>query len=336
MNCRERFHAIMNFEKPDRMYRTEWAPWWDKTYNRWTKEEGLVVRNDPEIGPYYSLVKQFGLDLMLQYWLPLAKPELRQFLRGEGKGYISDEEGYEKILPYLYPDPEQYVDAERLKLFARIRDRGDAVMWITLDGYFWGPRTILGIEPHLYAFYDEPELMHRINEDICNYHAKLIGYVSQFIHPDFMTYAEDMSYNNGPMLSEEMFDEFMLPYYLRTIPLLKKLGTRVFIDSDGDITKALPWFERAGIEGILPLERQAGVDLLKLRETHPKFLFLGHYDKMVMPKGEEAMRAEFERLLPVMRQGGFIPGVDHQTPPGVSLENYKIYLKLLMEYSEKI
>ena len=103
-----------------------------------------------------------------------------------------------------------------------------------------------------------------------------------------------------------------------------------------DITKALPWFERAGIEGILPLERQAGVDLLKLRESHARCLFLGHYDKMVMPKGEEAMRAEFERLLPVMRQGGFIPGVDHQTPPGVSLENYKIYLRLLKEYVQKI
>ena len=159
---------------------------------------------------------------------------------------------------------------------------------------------------------------------------------NKYVHPDFMTFAEDMSYNNGPMLSEEMFDEFLLPYYRRTIPKLKALGTRVLIDSDGDITKALPWFERAGIEGILPLERQAGVDLLELRKDHPKCLFLGHYDKMVMPKGEEAMRQEFERLLPVMRQGGFIPSVDHQTPPGVSLENYRIYLRLLKEYAEKI
>ena len=64
-------------------------------------------------------------------------------------------------------------------------------------------------------------------------------------------------------------------------------------------------------------------------------LFIGHFDKMMMPLGEEAMRAEFERLLPVMRQGGFAPSVDHQTPPGVSLENYCIYLRLLREYTEK-
>jgi uroporphyrinogen-III decarboxylase len=53
---------------------------------------------------------------------------------------------------------------------------------------------------------------------------------------------------------------------------------------------------------------------------------------MVMSKGEREMRAEFERLLPAMRSGGYIPSVDHQTPPGVSLANYRIYVKLLKEY----
>jgi uroporphyrinogen-III decarboxylase len=59
---------------------------------------------------------------------------------------------------------------------------------------------------------------------------------------------------------------------------------------------------------------------------------IGAFDKMVMKRGEAAMRAEFERLLPVMRQGGFIPGVDHQTPPEVSLDMYRTYLALLREY----
>ena len=45
------------------------------------------------------------------------------------------------------------------------------------------------------------------------------------------------------------------------------------------------------------------------------------------------MRAEFERLAPLMRTGGFIPSVDHQTPPGVSLDQYRAYLLLLEEYT---
>ena len=64
-------------------------------------------------------------------------------------------------------------------------------------------------------------------------------------------------------------------------------------------------------------------------------MILGNYNKRVMDKGEEAMRAEFERLLPVMRSGRFIPSCDHQTPPAVSLEQYKIYLRLQEEYCKK-
>ena len=64
----------------------------------------------------------------------------------------------------------------------------------------------------------------------------------------------------------------------------------------------------------------------------PKFRLIGHYDKMVMNKGEAAIRSEFDRLAPLARIGGFIPSVDHQTPPGVSLEEYRVYLRQLREF----
>ena len=54
---------------------------------------------------------------------------------------------------------------------------------------------------------------------------------------------------------------------------------------------------------------------------------------MTMTRGEKEMQNEFERLRPLMASGGFIPSVDHQTPPGVSLEQYRTYLKLLNEYT---
>ncbi len=63
---------------------------------------------------------------------------------------------------------------------------------------------------------------------------------------------------------------------------------------------------------------------------------IGHYNKMVMNRSETAIREEFERLLPLMRTGGFIPSVDHQTHPGVSMEEYRTYLRLLGEYVRKV
>jgi len=187
----------------------------------------------------------------------------------------------------------------------------------------------------MYAFYDQPELMKEINEDLLEFNLRALKEFCDICVPDFMTFAEDMTYNHGPMLSERLFDEFIAPYYSRIVPVLKDYGIIPIIDSDGDIDEIVPWFGKLGIDGFLPLERQAGVDVAELRRQYPRLRIIGGFDKTVMHMGEERMRAEFERLLPVMRQGGYIPSVDHQTPPEVSLEQYHLYLRLLQEYCAK-
>ena len=79
----------------------------------------------------------------------------------------------------------------------------------------------------------------------------------------------------------------------------------------------------------------AGVDIVALTKQYPDFKFIGGFDKTVMKNGEEAMRKEFERIFPAIKQGNYVPCVDHQTPPDVTLENYRLYIKLLREYAEK-
>jgi len=153
--------------------------------------------------------------------------------------------------------------------------------------------------------------------------------------PAELTVAEDMSYNHGPMISRRVFDEFMAPYYRRWLERVKELDVLTIVDTDGDVTLLVPWLQAVGVDGVLPLERQAGVDGMALRRRYPGLRMVGHFDKMVMNRGEAAIRGEFERLLPLVSSGGFIPSVDHQTPPGVSLEQYRVYLRLLAEYARR-
>ena len=324
MTTRERFQALLNFEKPDRLPVIEWAGWWDKTINRW-ESEGMPSGMDR-----HQIMEYFGLDLHYQNWIRGISGDLPQ-KRQHYEGLILNEDDYEKILPHIYQYPT--VDTNMWTKWAEIQKQGKAALWFSLDGFFWFPRVLFGVENHLYAFYDHPELMHRINRDLAEWILKIIDDVCKICIPDFMTFAEDMSYNHGSMLSKELFDEFLRPYYQMVVPRLNEYGIKAIIDSDGNIHQAAKWFEQAGLDGILPLERQAGVDMAKLRVDHPDMLFIGAYDKMVMNKGEAAMRSEFERLIPVAKKSGFIISCDHQTPPGVSLEDYKLYVKLFREYA---
>ncbi len=325
MNHVERFRALMDFKPVDRLPRIEWAGFWDQTLTRW-KQEGLPA----EPNGSYRIRKYLGLDPYYQMWLP-PRSESYPKPPSHGRGNVEDMDDYQRIRPHLYPPNEEII--ESMCPWGQAQRHGEVVVWITLEGFFWFPRTLLGIERHLYAFYDQAELLHRINADLAEHHILLLRKLAKTCRPTFMTFAEDMSYNHGPMLSRRLFDEFLSPYYRRVIPLLEEMGVLVLVDTDGDPSEMVTWLESVGIRGVLPLERQAGVDAGELRGRHRSWRMIGHFDKMVMPRGEQAMREEFERLLPVMKSGGFIPSVDHQTPPGVSLEKYRIYLRLLEEYS---
>ena len=122
-----------------------------------------------------------------------------------------------------------------------------------------------------------------------------------------MTIAEDMSYNNGPMISQQTFEEFLAPYYRKLMTRAKELNLLTIVDTDGDVTMLVPWLQAVGVDGVLPLERQAGVDACRLRQLYPNLRMVGHYNKLVMNQGEAAIRAEFDRIVPLMKSGGFIP-----------------------------
>jgi hypothetical protein len=324
MNHVERFQALMSFRPVDRLPCIEWASWWDQTIARW-HAEGLPRR----LTERYDIVAYLGLD---PYYQRRLTPRGEAFpALPHGQGPVANEADYEALRPALFP-PQERALADLAAWGAR-QARGEAVVWITLDGFFWYPRTLFGIHRHLLAFYDQPALLERMNRELADYYLVLIEQVARVCRPAFMTFAEDMSYNKGPMLSQALFDAFIAPHYRRVVPALQAMGTRIIVDTDGDPSAMIGWLQGVGVEGVLPLERQAGVDAARLRADHPDLLMIGHYDKMVMDRGVEALRGEFERLRPVVRTGGYLPGVDHQTPPGVSLAQYREYLQVQREFA---
>lgn len=135
--------------------------------------------------------------------------------------------------------------------------------------------------------------------------------------------------------SSAIFNEFIRPYYRKLTPLLHEHGVKMIVDSDGDICQLANWFEDCGVDGFLPLQRQTGTDIAALRQVHSRPIYIGAFDKMTMHCGEAAMRAEFERLLPVARRGGPIISCGPQAPPEVSPHDYRFYLKLFNEYARR-
>jgi len=324
VNHVERFRAAMGFQPVDRLPMWEWAMWWDKTIDRW-RSEGLPR----ELDTVFDIARYFGLDPYQQFWFSTTEATI-EAVQHHVEGVVGDMDDYLRVLPRLYPDHGAAILT--MAPWAARQREGEVVVWITLEGPFWFTRTLMGFDRMMYAYYDHPELVHRIREDLLRFNLGLIERISETCVPTFMTVAEDMSYNHGPMISRDIFETFVAPFYRTLLPRVKERGVLTIVDTDGDVTRMVPWLLDAGIDGVLPLERQAGVDAMRIRRQSPEIRMVGHFNKMVMHRGEAAMREEFERLLPLMEAGGFIPSVDHQTPPDVSIREYRTYVRLLAEY----
>jgi hypothetical protein len=330
MNPRERFNAVLNGKKPDVLPMIEWAAWWwDRTMERWIGE-GMPRYHERHLE---QSLQYFGLEEMHCPSIAPRFPHAEKY----GAGVIENEQDYKNLVQThdIYSDKHIGHFINDVKRYKERHDNGEIIIRIWLDGFFWYPRKLFGIEPHFYAFYDYPELMARICQDLEEFNMRVLRELFKVMKPEFIGYGEDMSYNHGPMLSREQFEKFIAPHYKVLTKFTRENGVKTLIDTDGDVTVMIPWLLECGADGVYPLERMAGVDVAKIRAEYPEFIMLGGYDKMVMHKGEAAIRAEFERLLPVMRSGYYIPSVDHQTPPEVSFEDYKLYVKVFEEYCGK-
>ena len=312
----------MSFEPVDRMPVIEPFKWWNLTLERW-RSEGLPYDADP--------VVYFGLDPHHQAWLgpgPDENPE-----SDDGDWNIDSFDDYERAKKHLFP--EFAFDPEDVDSASVMHKLGAIFSWITVEGFFWFPRELFGIEKHLYAFYDNPELMHAINRDILDFNKKQINRYCKHMIPDWMTIAEDMSYNSGSMIGKELVDEFMRPYYFELLAHARNEGIRfIFMDTDGNCNDNIEWFHvEMGIDGFVPFERNAGMDLVDARKRYPKLLIIGGFDKRKMYAPDVKMVEEFEHALPALKTGGIILGCDHQTPPEVSLEQYGKYAEMLKKYA---
>ena len=252
------------------------------------------------------------------------------------KPVVGDRADWFALKKQAVSELEKYCTDENIeKIYGQFKEgheAGDFSIRFRISGFFWTPRDLFGIEEHMLAFYDEPELLHEINQFIVDTYIHYLDKIFDIIKPEVILLEEDLSGSTGPMLSPNTFDEFVAAYYKQLFPFLKSKGVKnIFVDTDGDFNILIPNFIEAGLDGFLPMDVNAGMDIVEVRKNYPQLKFIGGFNKLKIADGKKAIDEEFARILPVIRQGGYVPGCDHQEAPSTSFEDFKYYIKRLKE-----
>ena len=220
----------------------------------------------------------------------------------------------------------------------QMRQNGGFVCQLVVGGYMY-LRSLIGGEPLLYMFYDDPELIHECMRSWLDLADARMAYYQQFVEYDELLFDEDICYNMGPLLSPDMIREFLFPYYQQLIENVKKRNRghriRIQLATDGRIQTVVDLYKSIGFDYFSPCEVASGVDVVELGKKYPDILISGGIDKRIIAQGGDAIKRHLEYIMPAMRaRGGYIPTCDHGVPEEVSYENYLLFRKLLKEYCE--
>ncbi|HXG24028.1 MAG TPA: uroporphyrinogen decarboxylase family protein, partial [Chthonomonadales bacterium] len=138
---------------------------------------------------------------------------------------------------------------------------------------------------------------------------------------------DDIAHNNGLMFHPKAFEHIFLPAFRRMIRAYKEAGAKyVIFHSDGDIRSVLDMLVDAGIDGLNPLERRAGMHPVELRARYPRLVLIGgmcNTDTLIHGPAEKIV-AEAREIIDLGRDGGVIIGT-HSVSPEVPLENFALY-----------
>jgi len=352
---RERFFKTMRFEPVDHPPLCLGGPW-AETRTRWESEglpEGANLHEYFDVEPY-SLVN-VGRETRI---FPHFEEEVLQeddeyvILRTRRGAVVKRrremaQSGAEHYLEYAVKGPQdkEWL-TERLDPDTPGRDengwrdrleenRGDPNKLLLVDfGSFFGDlHERLGTEQTAMAYYDFPDFIHWYNDKIAALCEKAAEVVLPLGGVDVMGGHEDMAYKGASIISPQMFREFMMPYYRRTVGKAREHGQWVFyMDSDGDVRELIPLWLEVGVNLFSPCEVAAGMDVGELRREYgQEALLSGGIDKRALAAGKAEIKRELEARYRVAAEGGYIPAIDHGIPPDVSWENYCYFVQVSKE-----
>ncbi len=210
------------------------------------------------------------------------------------------------------------------------RDDSPVQIGIYPCGLYGTLRDLRGVEGSLYAFYDQPELVHAIMDGLTDFWLQIYEEICRYVKVDILHIWEDMSGKQGALLSPDIIREFMLPNYKRLRRFADEHDIAVMqVDTDGNCEQLIELFAEGGVNMMLPFEVQAGCDVVELRKKYPFMSMMGGIDKMEIAKGKEAIDRELARIEPLLFDTGYIPALDHLIPPEVTYENYRYFVQRL-------
>ncbi len=276
MNSRERILTALDRGIPDRV------PTWD-----WFDEAVTIgvadilglkghdavttLRKGDEteasVDLYCSVVEALGVDGTSNVYNTDLEAVSEHLGRDKyGRGYILSDNGMPAIIEPAVSSMKELrsydmvsrIEASDFAGFRRIVARlGDAhAHCVNLNGPFQEAWNVMGgMDKTMIGLIENPELVHGVLQEVTRFNKALMD-ESVAIGADFFMIDGDLCGNDFPLISVDLFREFILPYKKQMVDHAHALGRKIVKHSDGMVWAIMDDLIRVGFDGFHPVQPQ--------------------------------------------------------------------------------
>jgi uroporphyrinogen decarboxylase len=176
----------------------------------------------------------------------------------------------------------------------------------------------------------EPTFVHDLLDKITEYNLKLIENAAS-IGVDCLHTADDWGYQNGLMLSKDLWLEFIEPRFKKICKFAKAKGLILSHHSCGNVEDIIPEIIDCGVDVLDPFQPEA-MDIWTLRDKYRgKISFWGGLSvQRTLPYGSrsDVEREAYDLLKHMAPGGGYIFSTSHAITGDIPPENIEAFLRV--------
>lgn len=338
MNGYERIVAAMQRKQPDRIPIMEWFI-----------HDNVIKGMCPECENIFDLVEKFDLDgigvggkhvpkhsqssekYVYDQWGTKFARTAEAYVPFEGP--IKSAADLEKYIP---PDPNDEAMVADVRVAAE-RYKGKKFIAYLTRCDFMSSADIRGLPELLMDFVENPELAHGVLKTINDYFCTLARRAIE-AGADGVVLADDWAFNTGPFMSPAQFREFVLPYFQRAVKTIQDAGGYAIKHSDGNIWPIIDMTVDTGIDGLNPIQPDAGMDIGEVKEKYgDRVCLVGNincgYTLSDAPV-EQVVREVKEAIRKAGPGGGFVMMSSNSLHSSVSPVNYRAMIETTQSFGK--
>jgi hypothetical protein len=190
----------------------------------------------------------------------------------------------------------------------------------------------------IYLLNDDPDFVREALAIQGKFAARLAERVLRQVEVDAVVFSEPIGGNDRPLISPQMYEEFVLTSYEPLLDVLCRCGVdtiifRTYANARALVPSILKW----GINCLWACEVNVeAMDYADLRREFGRDLrLIGGIDLDALRRGKEAIQREIkEKVPPLLAGGGYVPLADGRIREDVPFENYVYYRQLLEKLTQ--